>query len=138
MFSTKIWDKYPEAVPTPASEVYIGSFSRKCQEFAKKNYSESWNILSAKYGFLSPSDIVEGPYNVTFNDSKTNPISIPELIVQINQKDLDVYDKIVVVADKNYTKMVKNVFKGKKVENPLEGCKGIGFMMGRLNELIKV
>jgi len=74
---------------------------------------------------------------VTFNDPKTNPISIKELINQKNLKELDEYDKIVVVAGKAYTKMVKNVFKGKKVENPLEGCKGIGFMMGRLNELMK-
>lgn len=135
--SKKIWDKNPDAGHTPASEVYIGSFSKKCQEFAQKNYSDSWNILSAKYGFLSPSDIIEGPYNVTFNDSKTNPISIQDLKLQKIQKELDVYDKIVVVAGQKYTKMVENVFQGKKVENPLEGCKGIGFMMGRLNELIK-
>ena len=56
---TKIWDKYPEAVPTPASEVYIGDFLENVR-ICQKNYSESWNTFS-KIWVLSPSDIVEGP-----------------------------------------------------------------------------
>ena len=132
----KIWDKNPKAGPTKAEKVYIGSFSKKCQEYAKKFHNDSWYILSAKYGFLSLSDVVEGPYNVTFNDLKTNPISKPDLIYQINQKNLDQYDKIVVVAGKKYLQMLKEVFPDKKIENPLDGCAGIGFMMKRLNNLI--
>lgn len=135
--SKKVWDKFPEAGPTPAKDVYIGTFAKKCQEYAAKTCPDSWYILSAKYGFLSPEDIVKGPYNVTFNDKNTNPVSLKDLILQKRQKNLDQYDKIIVVAGKIYKNIIREVFQEKEVENPLEGCRGIGFMMGRLNELIK-
>lgn len=59
----KIWDKYPDAGETRAKDVYIGSFIRKCQEYALKFYPESWCILSAKYGFIFPEEVIEGPYS---------------------------------------------------------------------------
>jgi len=61
----KIWDKNPNAGPTRAKDVYIGPFAKKCKEYAEKFYLSSWCILSAKYGFLFPDDIVPGSYNVT-------------------------------------------------------------------------
>jgi len=33
-------------------------------------------------GFLFPDEIIEGPYNISFNDKKMNPISIEALIEQ--------------------------------------------------------
>ncbi len=134
--SKKIWDKYPDTGPTPAEEVYIGSFAKKCQEYAKKFYPDSWCILSAKHGFLFPHDIVEKPYEVTFNKKYTNPISIDELTVQKLDKKLNEYNKIVLVAGKNYSSIVDELFTEPKIETPLEGCKGIGYMMSRLNKLI--
>jgi len=133
----KIWDKYPNAAPTKAEYVYIGPFAKKCKEYAKKFYPSSWCILSAKYGFLFPNDIVPGPYNVTFNDRKTNPITTRKLSAQAKEKGLDSYERIVVLSGKNYVKMVKEVFSSKEVLAPLSGCKGIGYMVGKLNEAIK-
>lgn len=134
--SSKIWDKNPNAGPTIAEDVYQGTFSKKCQEYAKKFYSDSWCILSAKYGFLMPYDEVEGPYNVTFNDNSTNPILPDVLVDQLIEKKLDNYEKIVVVAGKNYENILKSVFNDKEIYNPLSGCKGIGYMMNRLSVLI--
>ena len=63
--SKKIRDIFPEAGPTPARDVYIGPFAQKCQQYAQGFYPLEWCILSAKYGFLFPDDIVPGPYNVS-------------------------------------------------------------------------
>lgn len=84
----KIWEKNPKAGPTKAKNVYIGPFAKKCREYAEKFYPYSWCILSAKYGFLFPNDVVLGPYNVSFNDRKTNPITTKELSAQVIEKDL--------------------------------------------------
>lgn len=132
----KIWDENPNAGPTPAKKVYVGSFAGKCREYAVKFYPNSWCILSAKYGFLFPDDYIPGPYNVSFNDKKTNPISLDELSVQVGQKGLDVYEEIVVLGGKNYVSMIKRVFRGKSIYTPLYGCSGMGYMMQKMNDAI--
>ena len=132
----KIWDKNPNAGPTKARDVYIGPFAKKCKQYAEKFYPFSWCILSAKYGFLFPDDIVPGPYNVTFNDKRTNPISVEELSKQVKEKGLDKYEEILVLGGKKYVSMVRKVFSKKKIYVPLEGYKGIGYMMDRINKAI--
>jgi len=133
----KIWDRDPTAGPTPARNVYIGPFAQKCREYAERFYPSSWCILSAKYGFLFPEDIVPGSYNVTFKDRRTNPITLEELSTQIKEKGLDIYDRIVVLGGKEYTDMVEKLFPGKNIYTPLKGYKGIGYMMGALNEALR-
>jgi hypothetical protein len=133
----KIWDKNPKAGPTKAEYVYIGPFAKKCREYAMKFYPSSWCILSAKYGFLFPNDIVPGPYNVSFNDRKTNPITTKELSAQVREKGLDNYGRIVILGGKTYVEMANEVFSSKGILTPLSNCKGIGYMMGKLNDTIK-
>jgi len=133
----KIWDKDPTAGPTPARRVYIGPFARKCREYAERFYPSSWCILSAKYGFLFPEDIVPGNYNATFKDKKTNPITLEELSVQLREKHLDVYYRTIVLGGKEYVDMVKRLFPGKHIHSPLQSYKGIGHMMGALNEALR-
>lgn len=132
----KIWDKRPEAGPTNAQHVYVGPFATKCREYALRFYPSSWCILSAKYGFLLPSDLVPGPYNVSFNKKSTNPITMQELSHQLITKGLDQYSTIVVLGGKNYTKIASEVFYNKEILAPLADCKGIGYMMGKLNDAI--
>ncbi len=133
----KIWDKNPEIGPTKAKNVYTGSFTKKCIEYAEKFYSDSWCILSAKYGLLFPDEIIQGPYFECFHNKNSNPITLDELTLQISGKKMDKYDRIVILGGKHYTEIVKKLFEGKEVFNPLEGCKGIGHMMKKLNELIQ-
>jgi hypothetical protein len=133
----KIWDKNPNAGKVKAKDVYIGNFSIKCKIYAEKFYANSWCILSAKYGFIFPEDQIPGPYNVSFNNRKTNPIMIDDLILQIEQKGLKDYEKVIVLGGKSYTKMVNDSFKGKIIHNPLSIYKGLGYMMQHLNESIK-
>jgi len=134
--SKKIWDSNPHAGPTKAKEVYIGSYVRKCQQYAEAFYPNSWCILSAKYGFLFPDEKIPGPYNVTFNKKATNPISNEELGVQAAKKGLNQYNKIVVLGGKNYVNKTMEVFAGKEILAPLKGCKGMGYMMGKMNDAI--
>lgn len=133
----KVWDKNPNAGPNKARYVYIGSFATKCREYAEKFYPFSWCILSAKYGFLFPDNIVHGPYNASFKNKRTNPVSIEELIHQVIRKRLDAFDRIVVLGGKDYVNVIKEVFKKKNIHTPLDDCQGIGYMMRKLNDSIK-
>jgi len=133
----KIWDKNPHAGPTEAREVYIGAFARTCIEYAERFYPDSYVILSAKYGFLFPDDIIPGPYNVTFNDPSTNPISLEELRRQAEEKGLMRYDEIVVLAGRKYVHIIKKVFKDKKVLTPLERFPNMGSKISALIKSIK-
>ena len=133
----KIWDKIPDAGPTKARDVYIGPFSKKCREYAEKCYPSSWCILSAKYGFMFPDEVISGPYNVSFNKKSTKPISLQVLSIQVMKKGLDKYDCIVILGGKNYVDIVKKVFYQKKVYAPLSNCRGIGYMMEKLDKAIQ-
>lgn len=128
----KIWDKSPVG-PVKASELYTGTFSKKCIEYARKFYPHAWRILSAKYGFMKENDIIQEPYNACFHNKNSNPISISELSYQAEVKGLNRYDTIVVLGGKYYTHLIKSVFPQKHVHNPLKNCKGIGYMIQKLN-----
>jgi len=134
--SRKIWDVNPNAGPTKARDMYIGSFAKACREYAEKFYPDSYVILSAKYGFLFPDDVIPGPYNVTFNDPSTNPISVEELRRQAEEKGLTKYDEIVVIAGSNYVNIVRKVFKDKRVITPLSGLGGMGNMISALKKAV--
>ena len=103
----KIWDKYPKAGPREAREVYTGSFAKKCREYAERFYGEEYVILSAKYGFLRPDEVIEGTYNVSFNDPKSKPIGVRALKEQAREKGLLGYERIVVLGGKNYQGMAE-------------------------------
>ncbi len=133
----KIWSKNPETGPTKARDVYIGPFAKKCREYAETFYPDCWCILSAKYGFIFPEDIIPENYNVTFLKPKTCPITIAELRNQATQKGLLSYPKIVVLGGRNYSQIVEKTFPGVILSVPLTGCKGIGYMMGRLKTAIE-
>jgi hypothetical protein len=133
----KVWDRHPDAGPTKACEVYTGPFARKCRQFAEKLYPASWCTLSAKHGFLFPDDLVPGPYNVTFNDARTHPVAIAQLKDQVREKRLDAYDTIITLGGKKYVQMLKDLFQPKQILRPLAGCRGIGFMMARINQLLR-
>jgi hypothetical protein len=128
----KIWDKNAKAGPTKAKDVYTGPFVRKCQEYARKFYPNSWFIISSKYGFLRPNDIIPVPYNVCFNDRKTNPINLEKLKAQAAKRRLGRFGKIVVLGGRNYVAMMEKVFGHERIDAPLSGCRAIGFMMKRL------
>ena len=66
-------------------------------------------ILSAKYGFLEPDQIIPENYNVTFNDPSTNPISLEELKKQI-ERSYSHYTCIVALGGRTYSEIVSQAF----------------------------
>lgn len=134
--SKKIWDKYPNAGATAAKEVYIGGFAKKCKQYAEIFYPLSWCILSAKYGFVLPDEVIPASYNVSFNDKSTSPISLSELSNQALQKGLNEFDEVMVLGGKNYVYFAKCIFSTKLIITPLSNCRGIGYMMSKLDELM--
>lgn len=133
----KIWSKYPNAGPTKAKDVYIGPFAKKCKEYAENFYPDSWCVLSAKYGFLFPEDIVPESYNVTFKKKSTNPITLKELKIQSEEKNIKDFDDFVVVGGKDYVKIIFELFPSKDIKTPLKGCKGNGSMQKLMNKALE-
>jgi hypothetical protein len=132
----KIWDRDPTARKVRASEAYIGQFSRKCSEYAKKFYPDSWCYLSAKHGFLFPNEKIPGQYNVSFLKNTQCKSLQKKFILQIREKHLDRYDSIVLLGGKRYFAAIEPLFSS-KLTNPLQGLRGIGWMMQAINIAIK-
>ncbi len=101
------------------------------------NVFESWVILSAKHGFLRPNDIVLENYDLAFDSKSDKVISIEQLQKQMVDKSLLQFDEIVLLAGKKHKKVVTKLYPEGMITYPLEGCKGIGYMLQRLKEAVK-
>ena len=132
----KIWDKYPDYGPMEAKDVYISPFGKACQAYATM-FFENWVILSAKHGFLRTNDIVLENYDLAFDSKSDKVISIEQLQKQVVDKSLLQFDEIVLLAGKKHKKVVTKLYPEEMITYPLEGCKGIGYMLQRLKEAVK-
>ncbi|MED3357173.1 hypothetical protein P4414_18690 [Bacillus thuringiensis] len=132
----KIWDKHSNYGPMEAKDVYISPFGKACQAYASM-FFENWVILSAKHGFLRPSDIVLKNYDLAFDSKSDEVISIEKLQKQMVDKSLLQFDEIVLLAGKKHKKVVTKLYPEEMITYPLEGCKGIGYMLQRLKEAVK-
>ncbi|PWN15970.1 hypothetical protein CU072_10440 [Bacillus thuringiensis] len=124
----KIWDKHSNYGPMEAKDVYISPFGKACQAYASM-FFENWVILSAKHGFLRPNDIVLKNYDLAFDSKSDEVISIEKLQKQMVDKSL--------LAGKKHKKVVTKLYPEEMITYPLEGCKGIGYMLQRLKEAVK-
>ncbi|WP_336765842.1 DUF6884 domain-containing protein [Bacillus cereus] len=132
----KIWDKHSDYGPMEAKDVYISPFGKACQAYATM-FFENWVILSAKHGFLRPNDIVLENYDLAFDSKSDGVINIEQLQKQMVDKSLLQFDEIVLVAGKKHKKVVTKLYPEEMITYPLEGCKGIGYMLQRLKEAVK-
>lgn len=132
----KIWDKHSNYGPMEAKDVYISPFGKACQAYATM-FFENWVILSAKHGFLRPNDIVLENYDLAFDSKSDEVISIEKLQKQMVDKSLLQFDEIVLLAGKKHKKVVTKLYPEEMITYPLEGCKGIGYMLQRLIEAVK-
>jgi len=106
---SKIWEKNPTKGPTYACNAYTGTPFKINREYAEK-FADTWMILSAKYGFISPDYKLSGPYNVTFKKKLTNPVSLSTLQEQVKVQNLDQFDVIIGLGGKEYRQMIKQAF----------------------------
>ncbi|MDC3412720.1 hypothetical protein NC797_04675 [Aquibacillus sp. 3ASR75-11] len=135
----KIWDKNEDVGPVRAKEAYIGTFHTLCEQYAT-TFLDRWVILSAKYGYLDPDDIVDGPYDVTFNQNSKEVIKTDFLQSQVKDKGLGQYKKIVVLTGKKYKPIVLESFEAHEngtILFPLLGTKGIGYMQQMLKRSLE-
>lgn len=134
--AAKIWDKHPELGAVPACDAYISPFGSACHAYAEL-FFDHWVILSAKHGFLRPTDPVPGNYDLAFDSKSQDIITVEALKRQAEEKGLGRFDEIVIVAGKKHTKVIRAVFGDHCTYRfPLQGCKGIGYMLQRLNKAI--
>jgi len=118
----KIWDIKPDTGSVEAKDAYQGAPFKVNREYAER-FSDKWVILSAKYGFIDPSFIIPGNYNVAFKDPSTNPISLSVLRRQVQEKQLDRFDSVIALGGSDYTDIVSEAFSGFKMvlKKPTEG-----------------
>lgn len=130
----KVWDKEPERGRIAARDVYVGSFAVAARKYAEHFNDGRWLILSAKYGFLAPDDVVPGPYEVSFTKGSTGVITTTELTRQAAKRGLDKNPEVVVIAGRAYVDAVRAALAATKVRvvSPLAGLGGMGMMMAAL------
>ncbi len=136
--SKKIWKKNPNVGATEARNVYVGSFAKKCIEYAEKFHEGHYRILSAKYGLMLPDFIIPQDYNITFNKPSGNIVTIEKLKEQAMATGLKKeYREIIVLGGREYVLRIADVFDGYIIHIPLSKCKGMGYMMQELTKAIK-
>jgi len=134
----KIWDLRPDAGPTEAQHAYVGAFTKKCISYAYFLFFSRWLILSAKYGFLAPSDIIPEAFNVSFNSRNSSCVGVETLRSQAARRGLLTIDEIVILGGRNYSAVLRRVIeKGPVLKFPLEGLTGIRYMLQKLDRAIK-
>jgi hypothetical protein len=137
----KIWDVVPEAGPTVARSAYVGAFHKACQAYAEA-FSERWVVLSAKHGFLLPDDIVPGNYDLGFQHKGKglDVVSADRLRRQLADKRLDRYPDVIVLGGKKLVRVLSEVLDPEActVHLPLRDCKGIGYMLQKLNRAVEL
>jgi hypothetical protein len=126
----KVWDKHPDAGPTAAVHAYTGAPFTVNRQYAEQS-GRDWMILSAKYGFLRPTDVIPGPYETTFKRRATDPISFGALREQVAQLGLNRYTDAIGLGGKEYRAAIEAAFSGTPVnlKFPFSGLP-IGKAMG--------
>lgn len=110
----KIWDDAPALGAVPARLAYSGVPFKLNRSYAER-FGDAWVILSAKYGFVQPDELLPGPYDVTFTRSATNPVPIPVLQRQIDDQGLDLYRTVIGLGGRAYRSAVQLAFADRPV-----------------------
>jgi hypothetical protein len=102
---------------TQAQEMYIGSYAIMCRRYAKK-LGYPFFILSAKYGLLYPTDIIE-PYSLTLG--QVGSITPKEVKLQAISLGI-INESCIAIGGKRYTDLCKAIFSN--CQTPLQNIKG--------------
>ncbi len=108
---SKIWDKDPGHGPTPASEAYTGSMFRLNRQYAEK-FGDRWIMLSPKYGFIEPDDVIPESYDISFRLPATNPITVEVLQRQVRELGLDAFPDVIALGGSGYRGAITAAFAG--------------------------
>ncbi|WP_099222305.1 DUF6884 domain-containing protein [Listeria costaricensis] len=137
----KIWDKAPEAGAVPAREAYMGTFHRLARAYAEQFAgSAGYLILSPKYGFLQPNDLVAGPYDVRFTKKGTTSATIDLKTLQYQWGKVAPSSKetVILLGGVKYGPLCRSIMgETVRIEEPLVGRGGIGFMQQALKKAVE-
>ena len=115
----KVWDRNPGAGAVPACDAYASSLFKLCRRYAIAVAGDRWAILSAKYGFLRPADLIM-QYNTAFGKN-ADAISVAELRAQWRQRFRHVRT-VVSLASRAYNeRLAAAVAETVRLEMPLAG-----------------
>ena len=110
--------------PQPARNLYTSQLFKNASAYAEK-ISDEWFIISAKYGLVRPSDLLE-PYDVTLKDmSAFERSQWAQRIFSDLKPCLQNTDKVVMLAGVIYRKDLVQMIEGLgcKVEIPMIGLR---------------
>ena len=130
----KIWDKTPHLGPASAKDAYTSVPFKLNRQFAER-FGDKWFILSARYGFISPSFRIPCNYNVTFKNKASHPISVSQLKIQVRNKKFHEYRKVLVLGGKDYQLAIKEAF-NPPIPNII--CPFAGLPIGKAMQATKI
>lgn len=113
----KIWDRMPDAGDVPARDAYTSSLFKLCRRYAEVLAEDQWVILSAKYGFLNPTEMISN-YNKAFGKDPDS-ISAADLRKQWHQKHPHVR-RVISLGSRAYSeRLMASLPPAVQVETPL-------------------
>lgn len=116
----------------PAREIYQGVVFKKVKNLTELQGID-FMILSAKYGLLQGSEIIE-PYDMAIKN-KTDILKLQEIVIpQLVQIEKD-YTSIILIMGKKYRAVCAPRFSEKY--KMLYDSKGIGALTSRLNKYLE-
>lgn len=122
---------------TEARNMYVGSYFKECYNTANLIYPESRiYILSAKYGVLKTTDLIE-PYDITFKNM--NKKDREEYKRKINEQLKNMFSKdiqLISFLPKKYNEFIEDYFINKI--SIFEGISGMGDQKHVLKELREI
>ena len=116
-----------------AKNLYDSPLFKLSWQYANKLKPDRIYILSAKYGLVDPSAMLN-PYNATLNSMSTKEVRAwaDKVIIQMEKEKINFFkDKAIFLAGSNYRKHITTLFK--KYEVPMEGL-GIGRQLKYLKD----
>ncbi len=112
------------SVPAPAKDLYTSQLFRKSRTFVE-SINQPWLILSAKYGLVSPEQVIE-PYDLTLKKMpKAERRRWAEAIASQLHPHLDGVNAVIFLAGRDYQQFLdsKIVEQGIAIFDPMEGMR---------------
>lgn len=97
-----------------AIDMYIGNYFKAEAEAAKALGGKIW-ILSAKYGLLSPDDVIT-PYNLRLSwlNAIQRKIWADNVIKQMQREGINFNEQAIFLCGNDYSKLLVNYFPNRK------------------------
>ena len=119
----------------PARELYVSDWFRKASAYAEKT-ADAWYILSAKYGLVSPSEII-APYEKTLKGMQVaeRKAWAAQVFQDLCAVAVKPGDRVIMLAGVDYRENLVEPLRafGCRVDIPMEGL-SFGYQLSWLKE----